>query len=338
MIWTLQQIEEACERSQPPAFDQYPSQVPETPLVGTFYPLGFPVEIRTNSEEVLGHCEIKWGIFTQRFDVAPIVAEIVVLDSDETECPPLPQYRFFDDMLVMTADAWNYCLAAFPHGKTRIVITTAVLRHPTYFRQVFLDAAAACQISTRHVTGIHAACVALSGHGVLLCGDSGAGKTSLSWACARAGWDFIADDTSHMLHGETRRVVIGNSHQVRFRPSAAELFPEVAGQPMTPRVYGQPSIELPTAPMEHVTTRECAQIDFIVFVNRRTQSAPEIVPYSKEVARAYMRQWQFGTLESKAVQRAAIDRLLTAPVLELRYQNLDWGVKRLEQLVREGRP
>ncbi len=336
MIWTLQQIEEACERSQPPAFDHYPGDVPETPLVGTFYPLGFPLEIHTNSDEVLQHCEIKWGIFTRRFDVAPIVAEIVVLDSDETECPPLPQYRFFDDMLVMTADASNFCVASFPHGKTRIVVTTATMRHPNYFRQIFLEAAAACQIGSAHLTSIHAACVALNGRGVMLCGDSGAGKTSLSWACARAGWDFIADDTSHMLHGETRRVVIGNPHQVRFRPSAAELFPELEGASITPRVYGQPSIELPTAPMEHLTTRECAHVDFIVFVNRRTQSSPELVSYSKDVARCYMRQWLFGTPETKKVQRAAIERLLIAPVLELRYQCLSWGVKRLEQLVREG--
>jgi hypothetical protein len=60
------------------------------------------------------------------------------------------------------------------------------------------------------------------------------------------------------------------------------------------------------------------------------------VAYSKEVARSYMRQWLFGTLESKSVQHAAIERLLTAPVLELRYEHLRWGVERLEQLVREG--
>jgi len=336
MIWTLQQIEEACERSQPPAFDRYPNQLPEPTLVETVYPLGFPLEIRTNSEDVLRHSVHKWGVFPQRFTVEPIVAEIIVLDSDDAECPPLPQYRFFDDTLIMTADASNYGIASFPYGKTRMVVTTAALGHPEYFRQVFLDAAAACQLGSRYFTSLHAGCVALNNRGVMLCGDSGAGKTSLSWACARAGWDFLGDDTSHMLHGETRRIVIGNSHQVRFRPEAAELFPEVVGAEITPRLFGRPSIELPTASMTHIRTRDCAPVDFVVFLNRRTAGPPALVPYRKDVARCYMRQWLFGTPESKATQYAAIERLLTAPVFELRYQSLDWAVERLDQLVREG--
>jgi hypothetical protein len=275
-------------------------------------------------------------MFEKRFDTDPIVAEIHVIESAGTECPPLPQYHFFDNRMVVSADSANVCVVDFPNGKTRMAVSTANLRHPNYFRQVFLDCAAACQITTRHATGIHAACVVLNGRGVLLCGDSGAGKTSLSWACARAGWDFLADDTVHMLHDQQNRVVIGNSHQVRFRPTAAELFPEIAGAEITPRHFGKPSIEILTAPAANINTRDCAPVDFIVFLNRRIPEAAELVPYSKEVARSYMRQWLFGTLESKSVQHAAIERLLTAPVLELRYEHLRWGVERLEQLVREG--
>jgi hypothetical protein len=335
-MWTVEQIEEACDRGAPPAFDRYLNDVPVLTTERIFYPLGFPLQIRTNDEEVLRQSEIKWGMFEKRFDVEPMVADIHVIASDDAECPPLPQYRFFDNMMVVTAGAANFCVAAFPNGKTRMVVTTAALLHPAYFRQVFLDCAAATQMGTRFTTGVHAGCVALREHGVLLCGDSGAGKTSLSWACARAGWDFLADDTSCMLHGQESRVVIGNRHQVRFRPSAAELFPEVAGAEITPRIFGRPSIELPTAPMTNVKTRDCVHVDFVVFLNRRIPGAAELVPYRKDVARCYMRQWLFGTPEIKSVHYAAIERLLTAPVLEMRYECLAWGVKRLEQLVQEG--
>ena len=336
-IWTVEQIEEACARSAPPSFDRYPNDVPALTMSQTFYPLGFPLEIRTNSEEVLQQSRIKWEMFEKRFDTDPIVAEIHVIESASIDCPPLPQYHFFNNRMVVTADSANVCTVEFPNGKTRMVVSTAALRHPDYFRQAFLDCAAACQIATRHATGIHAACVALNGRGVLLCGDSGAGKTSLSWACAQAGWDFLADDTVHMLHSQQRRIVIGNSHQVRFRPTAAELFPEIAGAAMTPRHFGKPSIEIPTAPMANVNTRECAHVDFIVFLSRRKPGAAELVPYSRDVARCYMRQWLFGTPETKSVQHAAVERLLTAPILELRYERLHWGVERLEHLVREGK-
>jgi HPr Serine kinase C-terminal domain len=332
----VQEIEEACVNSTPPSFDKYPNDVPDLTMEQTFYPLGFPLRIRTNSQEVLRQSEIKWGMFEKRFDIEPIVAEIHVIATDDTECPPLPHYSFFNNMMVVTAGTGNFCVAPFPNGKTRMVVTTAALRYPNYFRQVFLDCAAACQTASRLTTGVHAACVALKGRGVLLCGDSGAGKTSLSWACAQAGWDFVADDSVHLLNGSGSRMVIGNSHQVRFRPSAAELFPEIAGAEITPRLFGKPSIELPTAPMNNVNTRECVQADFIVFLNRRTPGAAELVPYRKDVARCFMRQWLFGTPESKTIQHAAIERLLAAPVLELRYECLHWAVDRLEKLVREG--
>lgn len=336
MIWTVQQIEEACDRSQPPQFETYLKDVPRATYSETFYPVGFPLVIRSNSEEVLRQSGLKWSMFAKRFDVEPIVAEIIVVDSGETECPPLPEYRFFSNMMVMTAGADNFCVAEFPQGITRMVLTSAALRHPNYFRQVFLECAGVCQMSTRYATGIHSGCVALNNRGVMLCGDSGAGKTSLSWACARAGWEFLADDTSYLVHGEMSRAVMGNRHQVRFRPAATELFPEVAGCEITPRIFGRPSIELSTDPMDHIRTRDCVHVDFIVFLNRRIPGAAELVPYRKDVARCYMRQWMFGSHEIKSAQYAAIECLLSAPVFELRYENLHWGVHRLKQLVEEG--
>jgi hypothetical protein len=132
------------------------------------------------------------------------------------------------------------------------------------------------------------------------------------------------------------RLIIGNCHQVRFRPSAAELFPELNGREITPRAAGKPSIELQTAPMPWMTCAPTAQVDFLVFLNRRAPSPPELVPYRKEVARRFMRQILFGPVESLAAKYEALERLLTAEVFELRYSDLDWAVRRLEMLVREG--
>jgi hypothetical protein len=217
-----------------------------------------------------------------------------------------------------------------------LVVSTAALRYPTYLRYFFLEGGAACHITTRFTTPVHAGCVAFNGRGVLLCGDSGAGKSSLSYACARCGWDYIADDASFLLNRNCMRIVIGDCHKVRFRPSAAELFPEIAGHEITPRAEGKPSIELPTAPMAHINRRESVTVDFLVFLNRRHDGPSTLVPYSKDVARHYMRQVPFGSPASIAVQHVSIECLLTAPIFELRYSDLDWAIERLEQLVREG--
>jgi len=184
------------------------------------------------------------------------------------------------------------------------------------------------------VKTVHAGCVALDGRGVMLCGDSGAGKSTLSYACARAGWEYVSDDGSYLLDCE-RRIVAGNSHQIRLRPSAAELFPEIQGLAPTPRAAGKPSIEFSTIPMEHVKRKASVQVDYIVFLNRNSGSPPMLMPYRKDVARLYMNQTIFGTEEAALSHARCIEQMLAADVYELRYTDLDWAIERLRRLVTE---
>jgi hypothetical protein len=159
----------------------------------------------------------------------------------------------------------------------------------------------------------------------------------LSYACARAGWTYVSDDASFLLNDGKDRLVTGNCRQVRFRPSAAELFPEVKGLEITPRAAGKPSIELPTAFFPEMICAQSTRVDFLVFLNRRAPGPAELVTYRKDVARHSMRQVLYGSPESLAVQYAALERLLAAELFELRYSHLDWAVQRLETLAREGR-
>ncbi|MES2221692.1 MAG: hypothetical protein V4587_12090 [Acidobacteriota bacterium] len=134
----------------------------------------------------------------------------------------------------------------------------------------------------------------------------------------------------------SKRIVTGGSHQIRLRPTAATLFPEVSALEITPRAAGKPSIEMPTASIPHITCSQTAHVDFIVFLNRHSGAPPDLLPYRKDVARYFMRQVLFGSAKSRETQYEAIDRLLAVDVFELRYTDLDWGVCRLQKLVREG--
>jgi hypothetical protein len=334
-MMTIEEIEAACDASE--VLDlRHVLDAPELPLRRTFYPLGFPAELRTNSAEMLAEAEEKWGIFEKRFDTETIQVDIHVVETGSTECPPAPWCRIMQPLVVMVSDSDNYSISDISRNRTQMTLSTAGLRNKPYLRCFFMDSIVGCHLATRHATPVHAACVALDGSGVLLCGDSGAGKSTLSYACARAGWTYVTDDASFLLNSGTKRLVTGNCHQVRFRPSAAEFFPEVRGLEITPRAVGKPSIELPTAPMKHMTLAQSAKVDFIVFLNRRT-GPPQLRPYSTEVARYFMRQALYGSPESLAVQYDAIDHLLKAEVFELQYQDIDWAIDRLRLLVREGR-
>jgi hypothetical protein len=218
----------------------------------------------------------------------------------------------------------------------QISISRAALRHRLYVKYFLLGTPVLC-ISTLFTTPIHAACVAWKGRGVLLCGDSGAGKSSLSYASARAGWTYISDDATLLLNGGTERRVIGDCHWVRLRPTATTLFPELQGLEITPRAAGKPSIEMPTTSLPNMICSETTTVDFIVFLNRRDSGQPQLIPYCKDVARYFMQQVLIGSAETRAVQYRAIDRLLAVDVFEMRYTEMDWAIKRLQKLVQDGR-
>jgi hypothetical protein len=331
---TIEEIEAACDASQVLDFSRHALDAPELSLRRMLYPLGFPAELRTNSAEVIAEAEEKWGAFEKRFDTEAIQVDIHVVETDSKECPPAPWCRIMQPLVVSVADADNYCISDISRNRTQMTLSTAALRNKAYLRCFFLDGAVGCHFATRHATPLHAACVTLDGRGVLLCGDSGAGKSTLSYACARSGWTYVTDDASFLLNSGTHKIVTGNCHQVRFRPSAAEFFPEVRGLEITPRAAGKPSIELPTAPMTHMTLAQSARIDFIVFLNRRP-GPPQLQPYRTDVARYFMRQVLFGSPQSLALQYEAIEHLLKAEVFELRYSDLDGAIDRLRKLVQE---
>ena len=305
-------------------------------LSETFYPLGFPVTVFTNCDEVLTCAAESWGSFTELFDTEPVRINVGVASTDSHMCPPTPVCRVRDHLITNIADGENFAISDHSLGYALVWITTAALNHRDYFRYFFLESCAMGGISGRSATGIHGACVSRNGAGILLCGDSGAGKTTLSYACARAGFTYITDDGSYLLHGRDDRLVVGNCRQLRFRPTAEALFPELRGHDIMERAgVGKPSVELSTLDLARITTSSTALVQNIVFLKRNVP-AQELAPFPKPVARMYMMQQILCMPFVAQIHSEAIDNLLRVGVYELRYNDLDWAVERLETLAREG--
>jgi hypothetical protein len=304
--------------------------------VGTFYPLGFPVRIETNDSHVLDLAQESWGRFARCFDTRPVLLRVTVTEGETALCPPTPVCRMRDHIVSSIADSENYVVIDLAQLRAMVWATRAAVAHRDYFRYFFLESAAMSSIGSAYATAIHAGCVALDEEGVLLCGDSGAGKTTLSYACACAGWTYVTDDGSYLVHGEDERTVVGNCHLVRFRPSAAKLFTELHGRPVMQRAgVGKPSIEMAFRAHGIFRSSTAARIRYMVFL-RRNAEREELVVFPRAVAQMYL--WQRAQCMPYETNRHlnAMRGLLDVEVLELRYNRLDWAVERLTQLVREG--
>jgi hypothetical protein len=303
-----------------------------------YFPLGFPLEVASNSPAIMEAASQSWERFQFKFALPPLMLRIGVSDDpDDTELPSAPIYRLQWNLLSNIADSRNFVVSDLKEGRSFGWVTKSTADSPLYLRYYLLEAAALSMIVSLRAAPLHAACVSLQDRGMLLCGDSGAGKSSLAFACARAGWTYTSDDSSYVPLNRNDRLVVGNSHHIRFRPSGAEIFPELEGRTATPRAAGKPAIEIPTAEFPEFVTANSATVEYIVFLNRRDSESPQLLPLSREWLRKWFGQSLITAVESYSAQESAIGRLLQTETFELRYKDLDWAVERLQKLAITGR-
>jgi hypothetical protein len=185
------------------------------------------------------------------------------------------------------------------------------------------------------LTPLHAACLNRHGHGVLLCGDSTAGKSTLAYACARAGWKFLSDDFCCLIRGRDGRVVIGNPARMRFRAPTLDLFPELKMQRLIPRLNGGPAVEVDTVCIPGIETMSHCSIEHIVFLNRSPSHPPTFYPYPKERAKASFESViSYGEQQVRNEQKESLRDLFDAEVVEFRYDDLTLAVPALDAFVR----
>lgn len=318
-----------------PACDPLLASVP-LPYRQEFYPYGFPTLIASNSPAVLEAAQESWAEFRKRFNERPLEIRVLVAESATRQCPPPPVVRAQRNLLVWVADAENFSCCDLTKGFGFAWVTESVAAQAEYLRYHFLEAMAYSLLDTLHVVAVHAACVALDGHGVLLAGESGAGKSSLAYACARRGWTYISDDASSLVRRGEGRTVLGDPGLFRFRGTAGELFPEFRGMKESRRANGKPTIEVRTDSLPAIRTASESRVDYIVFLNRRDGGSGhvQLLPVAAEegLNRLFSTPWP-AELPTGREQRAAVERLMGAEIYEMRYREMDAAVGRLQQLV-----
>lgn len=322
-----------------------PTRVPDDPLLcdfplplsATFYPMGFTLHIRTNSEHVLAAVEESWGPYTKSRNEPAIHLEIGVKAgaSPERPKPVWPRARGPLASLIHGPDDFVICDSA--KGAGFGWVTPAVVEDHPYFRWYFLDSAVYFLLTPMYLTPLHAGCVVLDGKGVLLTADSETGKTTLTYACARVGWTFVSDDASELLRSASDRRIIGRPHSIRFREPARDLFPELRDRVPARRPTGKWNIEVRTAELPGIRTASECDAHYLIFLNRSDPGPQRLQPFSRDEAfRRLTAQLCYGEEKIRLAQRHSIQTLLNIPVLELCYRDLDWAEQTLRRLVYEG--
>jgi hypothetical protein len=306
----------------------------ELPLRGTFYPLGFAVEIITNDPDVLVAANESFGHRRLRRGSTTLQVRIGISEGGGSECPPEPTRREYNHLYSLSADRDNHALLDLKTCTSFVWLNRSALRDRFYFRCNFLEKVVYLLLGASVVTDLHAACVSINGKGILLCGDSGAGKSTLAYACARAGWTYTSDDTSYLINDCDIPRVIGHSHRVRFRPTARALFPELESHEVTPRMEGKPSIEVPVSDLPRLVTASEAWVHAIVYLHRDPSAMGRMVQLPAGTATERARNELYSAGDIRAKHEKILEVLSRVPTYELEYCELDQAIDQLGLLVR----
>ena len=168
---------------------------------------------------------------------------------------------------------------------------------------------------------------------MLLFGESGAGKITLSYACARRGWTYISDDASSIVWGS--QTVLGNPHCFRFRADAPEVFSELRGLTVGYAMGRKPTMEAPTANLPIRTAPDC-RVERIVFLDRRTDRRAGMARVdTDEVRRRLVQDMPVFDPVLEPQRKSLIELIAKMPAFELHYEHFEDAVRLLEEMMQD---
>jgi hypothetical protein len=305
------------------------------PLKSRYYPMGYPLDLATNSQDILASADRIWAQFPAGGSHRQAATLRVIVENRDARVPPLPSMpRGQNHLVSFVHGPDNFAVCDLVGSFTFTCLTQDVARDAAYVRYHFLEPAAYLMIDARHLSPVHASCVALDGRAVLLCGDSGAGKTSLAYACTRKGWTYLSDDATHIVRGRTDRAVVGRPYRIRFRESARRLFPELNRFTPERRPNGKLDIEVDTSALDIAVTLE-SNATHLVFLNRTNEgNRATLAPFARtEAARRLQSLICYGDSKVRTEQRNTLAEFLQLPVVELTYRSLEGAEASLRSLV-----
>ena len=287
------------------------------------HPLGYPVDIVSSNQAVLGAAGKSWSAWPPLFETAALRFEVEIHQCAGPRC--VPHFEAPAGWLTFRADEDNFAAFELESRTGYMSIGAGALDDEAAFRHRWLEALVLTSLDSVFFTPLHAACVARDGAGTLLCGDSGAGKSSLAYACARRGWTLVSDDAVHLAPGP-ERIGVGGSNIIHLREPARDLFPELDSVDAGPAPNGKQAIEIDAAGNGFLTARY-AFASRCFFLLRRPGPA-RVRPFSKCAAVQYFLKYLLPR-DTTAAERHLRDFLSTEPCL-LEYERMDDAIAVLE--------
>ena len=164
--------------------------------------LGVPVRLRSNAPELIAAFEEslgRWRVMErhpQLLSDERVEGTLLLEDGDETTEPPVPvQYDIEDRGRLVISTPGSVVKGDPPRRAFDGRVTRALLAEGVRFRYKVLEAVVLSVVTQLDRQPLHASAIVRGGTALLLAAPSGTGKSTLSYAAARAGLEVLSEDT-----------------------------------------------------------------------------------------------------------------------------------------------
>ncbi|MCI0423802.1 MAG: hypothetical protein L0387_37760 [Acidobacteria bacterium] len=243
-----------------------------------FVPLGRVIRVESNSSAVIDAALESFGAYGEPPpSVLPDITLRICADPTfhDAEPWPVPLYRALEHLFHISCGSANFAVADLRTGTAIGFVSLEMVQDRSFFRNVFLECLFYVFAVHQSHTPVHCSCVSLNGHGILICGASGAGKTTLAYACAKTGMEVVSDDVIHLeWDRQTEQLKLwGNPWRMRLAPESGGLFPELSGRSPTLRNDHEWYLDLSISEEFGGQARSKCEPNVLVFLERSSSSA-----------------------------------------------------------------
>lgn len=246
---------------------------------------GVPVTYRSNSRAVIdlaAGCLARWRNLPAALIAPgpPAQVDIIVHPPGPGDPPAAERGRFVfraHGQTLLAASGASVLSAQMADGRATAFITPDLLDDEPNLRHSVVECLGFLLANQRDRTPVHAAGVVRGGRAILLAGRSTAGKSTLCYACVRAGFGLLSEDTVCVSLGGGPRVW-GHPGPIHLLPDAPRFFPELADLAPRVRANGKLKLAVDVAALGPGRLATHAERATLCFVERAAGPQSQIAP------------------------------------------------------------
>jgi hypothetical protein len=294
-----------------------------TPLTGQFWAAGVKLRITTNFEPILSAALRAFEeTVPPGHDGTDVIRLRFWVEDTPQSGPPksTPYFRGLDHLVFAGFDSRNSILINLQNQLGIGRFTADIASDAKFWETILFPALLTILGPSAGLTPLHCACVAWKGSGLLLAGESGAGKSSISLALAQSGFDFLSDDRTLIGEHQGRLLAWGVSKEMKQRIGSIAQFPFLNQIKPNDAFKRVDELRFDTRKISGVHHIRCCEPRWVVFLERQARPAFSLTHMTpQEAAWQLESQLHCETAGVRETQSRSVKNLVTNECYRLRY-------------------